>query len=430
MNTGGRDGDDGVRGERGRGSGRDAGRRGRGSGRDGGRRGRGDGGGRGNEPDEASSSQAATQNPSLVGQEQSLPSHSLHGPDQPARPSVSPRNQTFHQQQTSGQQAPQDSEHQRLAGHTNLRRNNLHNEARNFPPSASFPVRVVRPQRHDIALQLRKRNVVVGSQQRNEVVSHSNVLFAARKSGSFGIAREKPATTSQLGPSFPHRKRSATDILLADRILAAFLSLPVQAWLPDGVAQPQRQDALERSERNVAVGSQQSSYTSLALFNFLETNNFTLNCHEMKDFLSHQTSFAAPRFGSSGIATSQPGPSIPRRERSATARNSGSFAGAVSLQGMGGSMTQTQGDPVGSFHQKEEKPFPDSEPNSYAKSGLALLKKRKKSTESTDGSDEQEAPSASDITIREQQPSSSGRPTEAHQGNPDDSDESLDTDLG
>ncbi|KAK6238881.1 hypothetical protein QUC31_004350 [Theobroma cacao] len=378
MNTGGRDGDDGVRGERGRGSGRDAGRRGRGSGRDGGRRGRGDGGGRGNEPDEASSSQAATQNPSLVGQEQSLPSHSLHGPDQPARPSVSPRNQTFHQQQTSGQQAPQDSEHQRLAGHTNLRRNNLHNEARNFPPSASLPVRVVRPQRHDIALQLRKRNVVVGSQQ-------------TRKSGSFGIAREKPATTSQLGPSFPHRKRSATDILLADRILAAFLSLPVQAWLPDGVAQPQRQDALERSERNVAVGSQQT-----------------------------------PRFGSSGIATSQPGPSIPRRERSATARNSGSFAGAVSLQGMGGSMTQTQGDPVGSFHQKEEKPFPDSEPNSYAKS----VKKRKKSTESTDGSDEQEAPSASDITIREQQPSSSARPTEAHQGNPDDSDESLDTDLG
>ncbi|XP_007049762.2 PREDICTED: uncharacterized protein LOC18612775 [Theobroma cacao] len=378
MNTGGRDGDDGVRGERGRGSGRDAGRRGRGSGRDGGRRGRGDGGGRGNEPDEASSSQAATQNPSLVGQEQSLPSHSLHGPDQPARPSVSPRNQTFHQQQTSGQQAPQDSEHQRLAGHTNLCRNNLHNEARNFRPSASFPVRVVRPQRHDIALQLRKRNVVVGSQQ-------------TRKSGSFGIAREKPATTSQLGPSFPHRKRSATDILLADRILAAFLSLPVQAWLPDGVAQPQRQDALERSERNVAVGSQQT-----------------------------------PRFGSSGIATSQPGPSIPRRQRSATAPNSGSFAGAVSLQGMGGSMTQTQGDPVGSFHQKEEKPFPDSEPNSYAKS----VKKRKKSTESTDGSDEQEAPSASDITIREQQPSSSGRPTEAHQGNPDDSDESLDTDLG
>ncbi|KAK6259770.1 hypothetical protein SCA6_014244 [Theobroma cacao] len=379
MNTGGRDGDDGVRGERGRGSGRDAGRRGRGSGRDGGRRGRGDGGGRGNEPDEASSSQAATQNPSLVGQEQSLPSHSLHGPDQPARPSVSPRNQTFHQQQTSGQQAPQDSEHQRLAGHTNLRRNNLHNEARNFPPSASFPVRVVRPQRHDIALQLRKRNVLVGSQQ-------------TRKSGSFGIAREKPATTSQLGPSFPHRKRSATDILLADRILAAFLSLPVQAWLPDGVAQPQRQDALERSERNVAVGSQQT-----------------------------------PRFGSSGIATSQPGPSIPRRERSAT----GSFAGAVSLQGMGGSMTQTQGDPVGSFHQKEEKPFPDSEPNSYAKSDCFVpVKKRKKSTESTDGSDEQEAPSASDITIREQQPSSSGRPTEAHQGNPDDSDESLDTDLG
>lgn len=58
------------------------------------------------------------------------------------------------------------------------------------------------------------------------------------------------------------------------------------------------------------------------------------------------------------------------------------------------------------------------------------VKKRKKSTESTDGSDEQEAPSASDITIREQQPSSSARPTEAHQGNPDDSDESLDTDLG
>ncbi|XP_021275134.1 protein argonaute 2-like [Herrania umbratica] len=133
MNTGGSDGEDGDGGERGRGSGRDGERRGRGSGSDEERRGRGDGGGRGNEPDEASSSQAATKNPSSVGQEESLPSHSLHGPNQPARPSVTPRNQTFDQQQTSGQQAPQDSEHQRLAGHTNFRRNNLRNAERKFP---------------------------------------------------------------------------------------------------------------------------------------------------------------------------------------------------------------------------------------------------------------------------------------------------------